>query len=121
MLHFAKSPEIRPSAAKANVDLIDLIGTAKAMPFQNGCFQSKCDCPVGCPLLLALGTAGGVASFGEDAFQVWALLSRLWILHSNPGLPSRAVGAGFRSLFFGARIPKPLPPQQMVAGEGYCS
>jgi len=34
-LHFAKSPEKRPSVAKANADLIDLIGTAKAMPFQN--------------------------------------------------------------------------------------
>jgi len=33
-LYFAKNPEIRPSVAKANVDLIDLIGTAKAVPLQ---------------------------------------------------------------------------------------
>jgi len=30
-----KNPEIRPSVAKANADLIDLIGMAKAMPLQN--------------------------------------------------------------------------------------
>jgi len=34
-LYFAKNPEFRPSAAKANADLIDLIGTAKAMPLQD--------------------------------------------------------------------------------------
>jgi len=34
-LYFAKNPELRPSVAKANIDLIDLIGTAKAVPLQN--------------------------------------------------------------------------------------
>jgi len=34
-LYFTKNPEIRPSVAKAMADLIELIGTAKAMPFQN--------------------------------------------------------------------------------------
>jgi len=34
-LYFARDPEMRPSAAKANADLIDLIGTAKAVPLQN--------------------------------------------------------------------------------------
>jgi len=34
-LYFAKNPEVRPSVAKANADLIDLIGTAKAMPLRN--------------------------------------------------------------------------------------
>jgi len=34
-LCFANNPEVRPSVPKANADLIDLIGTAKAMPFQN--------------------------------------------------------------------------------------
>jgi len=34
-LDFAKNAEIRPSAAKADADLIDLIGTAKAMPLQS--------------------------------------------------------------------------------------
>jgi len=34
-LYFAKNPEIRPSVAKANADLINLIGLAKAMPLQN--------------------------------------------------------------------------------------
>jgi len=33
--YFANNPEIRPSVAKANADLIDLIGMAKAMPLQN--------------------------------------------------------------------------------------
>jgi len=35
MLYFAEDPEIRPSVAKASADLIDLIGTAKAMPLQD--------------------------------------------------------------------------------------
>jgi len=35
MLYFAKNPERRPSVAKANADLIDLVGMAKAMPLQN--------------------------------------------------------------------------------------
>jgi len=34
-LYFAKNPQIGPSVAKANADLIDFIGMAKAMPLQN--------------------------------------------------------------------------------------